>query len=139
MPGIRSQEERLMSVFNHPEPSRLDHGAGSVERLFSSLQQVPFSKLVLTLITASFFLLPSAAQGTEITDVSWDAELEAIHIELDSWPTNWGGWTMYLDGDQIDMEGDEGNPIIRPDAPLEQSPTGLLVCLSGDQFWIAQH
>ena len=67
------------------------------------------------------------ADGTEITAVTWDPELRVIHILLDRWPGRWGGWRFFLDGVELPMEGGMGKPVIRPDAPLDQPPTGLFV------------
>jgi len=53
--------------------------------------------------------------------------MHIIHISLDSWPGTWLGWTMYVDGVEMPMEGGEGEPVIRPNAPLDQPPTGLIV------------
>jgi hypothetical protein len=72
-------------------------------------------------------LLVGAPHTTEIVNVTWDPDMHIIHIELDSWPGVWDGWRMYLDGTEIPMEGGPGKPAIRPDAPLERPPTGLIV------------
>jgi len=53
--------------------------------------------------------------------------MHIIHIELDRWPGVWDGWRAFLDGEEIPMEGGPGEPVIRPDAPLDQPPTGLIV------------
>ena len=53
--------------------------------------------------------------------------MHTIHIELDSWPGVWDGWRMYIDGVEIPMEGGAGEPVVRPDAPLDQPPTGVIV------------
>jgi len=71
-----------------------------------------------------FTLLGSA---TTITGVTWDSDMHVIHITLDSWPGSWEGWKFYLNGVEIPMEGGAGKPVIRPDAPLFQPPTGLIV------------
>lgn len=65
--------------------------------------------------------------GTQITGVTWDPDVHVIHVTLDSWPGNWDGWKFYLNGTKIPMEGGPGGPVIRPDAPLSQPPTGLIV------------
>jgi len=71
---------------------------------------------------------------TQIVDVYWDPELHAIHVLLDSWPGVWDGWKAYLNGQEIPMEGGPGRPVIRPDAPLSQPPTGLLI---GTLPWVS--
>ena len=65
--------------------------------------------------------------GTEITAVTWNPGMHIIHISLESWPSTWPGWTMYVDGIDMPMEGQAGEPVVRPDAPLGQPPTGLVV------------
>jgi len=65
--------------------------------------------------------------SVRIVDVRWVETMHAIHIVLDKWPGVWPGWRMYLDGVEIPMEGGPGRPVIRPDAPLSQPPTGLFV------------
>ena len=63
----------------------------------------------------------------KITDMSWDSSMKIIGITLDPWPSTWGNWTMYIDGEEVPMEGGLGNPVIRPNAPLDESPNGLIV------------
>jgi hypothetical protein len=53
--------------------------------------------------------------------------MHIIHISLDSWPAIWPGWTMYVDGIEMPMERGVGEPVVRPNAPLDQPPTGLIV------------
>ncbi len=53
--------------------------------------------------------------------------MRTIHIELGSWPGVWGGWRMYVDEVEIPMEGVAGEPVVRPDASLDQPPTGVMV------------
>ena len=82
------------------------------------------STVCFVLVMALFTILGSA---TVITEVTWDPDMHVIHITLDSWPGNWDGWQMYVNGQEIPMEGGLGRPVIRPDAPLSQPPTGLLI------------
>jgi len=70
---------------------------------------------------------PSGMGHTKITDVTWDPDMRTIHIELDSWPGVWDEWKMYVDGVEIPMKGGVGEPVVRPDAPLDQPPTGVIV------------
>jgi len=70
----------------------------------------------------------------KITDMSWDSSMKIIGITLDPWPSTWGNWTMYIDGEEVPMEGGLGNPVIRPNAPLDESPTGLIV---GTLPWVS--
>ena len=63
----------------------------------------------------------------KITDMSWDSNQKIIEITLDPCPSTWSNWTMYIDGEEVSMEGESGNPAIRPNASLSESPTGLVV------------
>lgn len=69
----------------------------------------------------------TARSDTVIKDMVWKADSQTIWIKFDVWPGVWGGWKMYLDGEEVPMEGSEGSPVVRPDAPVEQPPTGLVV------------
>lgn len=81
--------------------------------------------LLLSLVVS---LAPlGATHATEITAVTWDPSMHIIDISLASWPAVWPGWTMYIDGVEMPMQGGEGEPVVRPNAPLEQPPTGLIV------------
>lgn len=81
----------------------------------------------ILLVVLVFCVFGSAAATVRIVDVQWVAEMQAIHIVLDRWPGVWPGWRMLLDGMEIPMEGAPGKPVIRPDAPLANPPTGLFV------------
>ena len=63
----------------------------------------------------------------KITDMFWDSNTKIIGITLDPFPSTWGNWIMYIDGEEVSMEGGSGNPAIRPNAFLDESPTGLIV------------
>ena len=80
------------------------------------------------------FLSLPMGMATEIVDVQWEPNIGAIHILLDSWPGVWDGWRFFLNGIEIPLEGGWGTPIIRPDAPLSQPPTGLFV---GSLPWLS--
>ena len=69
-----------------------------------------------------------------ITDMFWDSNTKVIEITLDPFPSTWGNWTMYIDGGKLPMEGGTGNPVIRPNASLDELPTGLLV---GTLPWVS--
>ncbi|GAG64916.1 unnamed protein product, partial [marine sediment metagenome] len=73
------------------------------------------------------------AQATEITDVFWHFDMRIIEITLDAFPSTLDNWTMYVDDEEVPMEGGPGKPVIRPNAPLEQPPTGLII---GTEPWI---
>ena len=70
----------------------------------------------------------------QITDMFWDSNTKIIEITLDPFPSTWGNWTMYIDGEKLPMEGGPGNPVIRPNASLDELPTGLLV---GTLPWVS--
>lgn len=82
---------------------------------------------VAGLLLVAFIVPAFLGLCTQITGVTWNPDMHVIHITLDSWPGSWDGWRFYLDGTQIPMEGGLGEPVIRPDAPLFQPPTGLIV------------
>ena len=82
---------------------------------------------VLLLALAVLLLLIGTANATEITGVTWDPDQHIILIGLDLWPSAWPDWTMYIDGVEMPMQGAEGEPVVKPDAPVDQPPTGLIV------------
>lgn len=63
----------------------------------------------------------------KITDMFWDSNMKIIEITLDPFPSTWGNWIMYIDGEEVSMEGGPGNPTIRPNASLDELPTGLII------------
>lgn len=91
------------------------------------------SVMVLSLLVGA----PNAAVpgDTLITDVTWDPDMHIIHIQLDSWSGIWDGWRMFVDGVEMPMKGGVGKPVVRPDAPLNQPPTGLIV---GTLPWVTE-
>ncbi len=68
----------------------------------------------------------------KITDVSWNLDLEVIEVTLSQF-SDWGGWKMYVDGKEIPLEGGAGKPVVRPNAELENNPTGLYI---GTDPWV---
>jgi uncharacterized protein YuzB (UPF0349 family) len=70
----------------------------------------------------------------KITDVFWNSNQKIIEITLDPCPSTWSNWTMYIDGEEVSMEGGSGNPVIRPNAPLDKPPTGLII---GTLPWVS--
>jgi hypothetical protein len=92
------------------------------------MKQIQFTSFILL----SWIILIGTVQATEITDMSWDSDMAVIHIDLDTFPL-WGDWVMYVDGDEMPMEGGEGNPVVRPNAPLDAPPTGLII---GTEPWV---
>ena len=89
--------------------------------------------LFVILVLRSTLISSEVLQATEITDVGWNSNIKVIEIRLDTFPSTWGNWTMYLDGEAVPMEGGAGNPVVRPNAPLGAPPTGLFV---GTEPWI---
>ena len=69
-----------------------------------------------------------------ITGMSWDQKEGTLSISIHPWPDVWP-WQVFLDGQKIPNEGGNGKPVFRPDAPLDQSPTGLLV---GSLPWVSR-
>jgi len=77
-------------------------------------------------------VISAAAAGTEILSVEWDPGLGVIVVRLDAFPS-WGGWRMLVDGAEITMEGGDGYPVVRPNAPLDEGATGLFI---GTTPWV---
>ena len=67
----------------------------------------------------------------KITDVSWNSKKGIIQITLNKFPS-WGNWKMYVDGKEVSMKGDAGNPVVRPNMALDIPPTGLII---GTEPW----
>jgi len=86
-----------------------------------------YSKISLTSPAIDSFTI-------KITDMSWDSKMKIIGITLEPFPPAWDNWKMYVDGEEVSMEGGSGNPVIRPNAPLDESPTGLIV---GTLPWVS--
>jgi len=86
--------------------------------------------------TAPILISPPAPQFTptiKITDMFWYSDMKIIEITLDPLPSTWDNWTMYVDGEEVPIEGGVGNPVVRPNAPLDKPPTGLLI---GTEPWV---
>jgi len=66
------------------------------------------------------------ALATEITDVIWEPSEHFIWVKMDSWPAVWPGWTMYVDGTEMPMQGAAGDPWVAPDGPVDQA-TGVII------------
>jgi hypothetical protein len=74
-----------------------------------------------------------AAAAVQITSIDWDGGAGVIVVHLEPFPA-WGAWRMYVNGVSVDMEGGAGNLVARPNAPLDQHPTALLV---GTEPWLS--
>lgn len=82
---------------------------------------------LISLLSLTVLLFAGLAQATEITGVTWVPDQHIILIGLNSWPGVWPGWTMYVDGVEMSMQGAAGEPVVNPDAPVDQPPTGLII------------
>ena len=69
----------------------------------------------------------SVSEFTKITDMFWDSKEQIIEITLEPFPSTWGSWKMYIDGKEMPMESGSGNPTVRPNAPVDKHPTGLII------------
>ena len=69
-----------------------------------------------------------------ITDMFWVPDDKVIEITLNQFPSTWGDWTMYIDGEKLSMEGGTGKPVVAPNADLDEPPTGLYV---GTLPWVS--
>ena len=71
-------------------------------------------------------LASATAIGAQITAVEWDQNLGVMIVRFDAFPT-WGGWRMIVDQAEVPMEGGDGRPVVRPNAPTAQYPTGVYI------------
>ena len=88
-------------------------------------------RLLSTLVLVG--LLSVRTAGTQITAVEWDANLDVIFVRLDTFAA-WGGWRMFVDGIEVPMEGGDGGPVARPNAPIDENPTALYI---GTTPWVS--
>ena len=70
----------------------------------------------------------------KITDVFWNSNMKIIEITLEPFPSAWNNWKMYVDGKEMSMEGELEDSVIRPNAPLDKPPTGLII---GTLPWVS--
>jgi len=63
--------------------------------------------------------------ATEIVDVRWLEGDGFIEVILDAFP-EWDEWTMYVNGEEVPMEGGPGEVTVRPNGPVS-SATGLFI------------
>lgn len=66
-------------------------------------------------------------QIPSITSVEWNSTLQVIEVAIEPWPETWSEWTLILDGNEFRAEEDPASFVFRPNAPLDQSPTGLII------------
>jgi|WetSurSiteA1Bulk_404760.scaffolds.fasta_scaffold11601_2 hypothetical protein len=62
-----------------------------------------------------------------ITGMNWDSANHVINIDISPWPKSWSPWTTFIDGIEIPMEEEPSAIVVRPNAPLEQPPDGLII------------
>ena len=87
----------------------------------------------LLAVSGGLLLFSFCVGAVEIVSIDWDDGLGVIVVELDTFPS-WGGWRMLVDGAEAPMEGGAGRPVVRPNAPTDQNPTGLFI---GTTPWIS--
>ena len=91
------------------------------------------SLLLLSAVCVALAAMSLAGLGAQITSVGWDANLGVAVVQFDTFPT-WGGWRMFVDNQEYPLEGGDGFPVARPNAPIAQGPTGLLI---GTTPWVS--
>lgn len=62
-----------------------------------------------------------------ITSMRRDTTTNVIEVRIDTFPSTWGNWQMYLNGKEVSMEGNAGEIVVRPNAALDSAPTGLFI------------
>lgn len=65
----------------------------------------------------------------QIVDVSWQPKKEVILVTFDRFPAElWNErWEMYIDDDKMPVVAPQGSPNIRPDAELDNHPSGVFI------------
>jgi len=69
--------------------------------------------------------LSALGWATEIHDVRWLLGDKFIEVSFDTFPA-WGGWTMYVNGEAVSMEGASGKVTVRPNGPVPTA-TGVFI------------
>jgi|GEM_PF-6858246 len=71
----------------------------------------------------------SKGSAPRIVDVSWKPNIRAIEVTFDQFPVDlWSEqWEMYIDNQKKPVAAPQGSPNVRPNAALDQHPTGVLV------------
>ncbi len=69
---------------------------------------------------------PSISSSPSITGINWDANNQVVNIGIDPWPKSWSPWTMIIDGIEIATGEETEAIVVRPNAPLDQPPDGLV-------------
>ncbi len=70
---------------------------------------------------------PEISSTPSITDINWDSGNHVINIGIEPWPKTWSQWTIFVDGGEIPAGEEGGAVILRPNAPLDQPPNGLII------------
>jgi len=68
----------------------------------------------------------TGAPPPRITAVSWKSDIQAVKVEFDRFPC-WGNWTMFVDGQAMPVTGGPQGVEVRPNAPLNEPPTAVLI------------
>ncbi|MHC1772282.1 MAG: beta-propeller fold lactonase family protein [Flexilinea sp.] len=84
--------------------------------------------IIETASTPTKTLISSILLDPSITSIAWDRDNHYIKIGIDPWPQAWSPWKMYVDGVEFSVDNNMiGAPIVRPNAPLDQHPDGLIL------------
>jgi hypothetical protein len=70
---------------------------------------------------------PEFSQAPSITGIAWDPGNHVVTIGIQPWPKSWSPWTLLVDGVEIPAGEESGAVILRPNAPLDQPPDGLII------------
>lgn len=70
----------------------------------------------------------------QITRVDWDSGGHVVHVGVSPWPASWDTWQIFVDGAALPMKDEIGGLVIRPNAPLDAPPTGLII---GTLPWVS--
>ena len=72
-------------------------------------------------------LIPTISSAPSIDSVIWEAGNHTIKIGIKNWPKPWPAWKIFVNGIEIPTDEEDGDIIIRPNAPLSQPPDALIV------------
>jgi hypothetical protein len=76
----------------------------------------------------------NGVDNAQIIDMTWNSNLRVIEVWFDKFPSQWGNWKMFLNNQEVPMEGGAGNAVVRPTSPLDESPAGLFI---GSRPWLS--
>jgi hypothetical protein len=63
----------------------------------------------------------------QIKNMQWDKYSRVIRIGIAPWPKSWEPWRMFIDGTEMSLKDEKGGVVVRPNAPLDQPPDGVIV------------